>query len=84
MMYNLSKMNNSNYETLKLTIQSKIYNFEISPPAKKGQLRVFDINFDFEDLQSNRFTLVRFNYFKISTPYAQYAANTDITYLMMP
>ena len=35
--------------------------FFVSPPAKKGQLQILDINLDFYDVQSNQFTSVRFN-----------------------
>ena len=35
--------------------------FFVSPPAKKGQLQILNINLDFYDVQSNRFTSVRFN-----------------------
>ena len=44
-----------------LKIHSKLSNFELSPPAKRGQLWIFNIDFDFEDVQSNRFTTVRFD-----------------------
>ena len=42
-------------------VYSNTANFEFSPSANRGPLQIFNLNFDFEDVQSNRFTLVRFN-----------------------
>ena len=47
-------------DSLILKIHSEISNFELSPPAKKERTGFFLINFDFEDVQSNWFTSVRF------------------------
>ena len=44
-----------------LIIHIKITNFELSPPAKTGQLRIFNINFDFQNVESSRLTAVRFD-----------------------
>ena len=45
-------------DSLIVIIYIKIANFELSPPAKVAQFRIFNIDFDFEDEQSNRFTMV--------------------------
>ena len=42
-------------------IHINITNFELFPPAKRRRLQIYVIDFDFENVQSNRFTLVRFN-----------------------
>ena len=56
--YPKTPMNNLT-DSLILLIHIYITNFELSPPAKRGQLRIFYSDFDFEDVQSNRFTSVR-------------------------
>ena len=44
-------------DSLILNLHIYITNLELSSPSKRGQLQIFDIDFDFEDVQLNRFTL---------------------------
>ena len=44
-----------------MDIICKTYIYSVPTCRKGGHLRIFSLNIDFEDVQSNWFTLVRFN-----------------------
>ena len=59
--FHIPKPQMSNLNDSILIVYSNTANFEFSPSANRGQLQLFNINFDFEDVQSNQFTSVRLN-----------------------
>ena len=59
--FHIPKHQMSNLNDSILIVYSNTANFEFSLSANGNQLQIFNINFDFEDVQSNQFTSVRFN-----------------------
>ena len=59
--FHIPKHQMSNLNDSILIVYSNTANFEFSPSANRGQLQIFNINFEFEDVQSNQFTSLRFN-----------------------